>query len=160
MLFRSKIRNLIDECNKRGYRFIFRNYTNDLSIPVIRAWLIKEHDYNHFASSGFGASISSEIALERAVTEAVQSLQVVKFSEVKNYETMSFSDYLYSVDSIYSLNYFINKDIYGLGKTIDLDSINHPVQNSVKGNIQYIILCRSEERRVGKECRSRWSPYH
>ena len=23
-----------------------------------------------------------------------------------------------------------------------------------------IILFRSEERRVGKECRSRWSPYH
>ena len=25
---------------------------------------------------------------------------------------------------------------------------------------QVKILCRSEERRVGKECRSRWSPYH
>ena len=24
----------------------------------------------------------------------------------------------------------------------------------------YIELKRSEERRVGKECRSRWSPYH
>ena len=25
----------------------------------------------------------------------------------------------------------------------------------------YVTLgCRSEERRVGKECRSRWSPYH
>ena len=23
-----------------------------------------------------------------------------------------------------------------------------------------LILLRSEERRVGKECRSRWSPYH
>ena len=23
-----------------------------------------------------------------------------------------------------------------------------------------IMACRSEERRVGKECRSRWSPYH
>ena len=23
-----------------------------------------------------------------------------------------------------------------------------------------IVLARSEERRVGKECRSRWSPYH
>ena len=23
-----------------------------------------------------------------------------------------------------------------------------------------LLLCRSEERRVGKECRSRWSPYH
>ena len=29
-------------------------------------------------------------------------------------------------------------------------------------NIGDIIVCaeRSEERRVGKECRSRWSPYH
>src|SRR3989442_13121956 len=25
---------------------------------------------------------------------------------------------------------------------------------------RYILLNRSEERRVGKECRSRWSPYH
>ena len=24
----------------------------------------------------------------------------------------------------------------------------------------HVILSRSEERRVGKECRSRWSPYH
>ena len=26
--------------------------------------------------------------------------------------------------------------------------------------IRAALLCRSEERRVGKECRSRWSPYH
>ena len=26
--------------------------------------------------------------------------------------------------------------------------------------IEYQIVLRSEERRVGKECRSRWSPYH
>src|SRR5256885_16007435 len=24
----------------------------------------------------------------------------------------------------------------------------------------YLVIPRSEERRVGKECRSRWSPYH
>ena len=29
-----------------------------------------------------------------------------------------------------------------------------------KRNKYSIILTRSEERRVGKECRSRWSPYH
>ena len=23
-----------------------------------------------------------------------------------------------------------------------------------------VVHCRSEERRIGKECRSRWSPYH
>ena len=28
-----------------------------------------------------------------------------------------------------------------------------------EGTIEYL-LTRSEERRVGKECRSRWSPYH
>ena len=27
-------------------------------------------------------------------------------------------------------------------------------------NKRLIVLLRSEERRVGKECRSRWSPYH
>ena len=26
--------------------------------------------------------------------------------------------------------------------------------------IDYLVFSRSEERRVGKECRSRWSPYH
>ena len=30
----------------------------------------------------------------------------------------------------------------------------------VTGHLQEGILLRSEERRVGKECRSRWSPYH
>src|SRR3712207_4905205 len=30
---------------------------------------------------------------------------------------------------------------------------------AIKGS-RYNILRRSEERRVGKECRSRWSPYH
>ena len=29
-----------------------------------------------------------------------------------------------------------------------------------KAGLQALALCRSEERRVGKECRSRWSPYH
>ena len=28
------------------------------------------------------------------------------------------------------------------------------------GNIEKPFVIRSEERRVGKECRSRWSPYH
>ena len=27
-------------------------------------------------------------------------------------------------------------------------------------HLDEVVLLRSEERRVGKECRSRWSPYH
>ena len=30
----------------------------------------------------------------------------------------------------------------------------------VEGAVVLLALTRSEERRVGKECRSRWSPYH
>ena len=38
--------------------------------------------------------------------------------------------------------------------------INSDIKN-LKFDEQFdIILNRSEERRVGKECRSRWSPYH
>src|SRR5258708_76455 len=29
-----------------------------------------------------------------------------------------------------------------------------------RARITYALIGRSEERRVGKECRSRWSPYH
>ena len=31
---------------------------------------------------------------------------------------------------------------------------------TVNGEIMFFAKDRSEERRVGKECRSRWSPYH
>ena len=29
-----------------------------------------------------------------------------------------------------------------------------------RARVSFIRVLRSEERRVGKECRSRWSPYH
>jgi len=34
------------------------------------------------------------------------------------------------------------------------------VEKAKNEGLSVIILSRSEERRVGKECRSRWSPYH
>nr|WP_256624972.1 hypothetical protein [Enterococcus faecium] len=35
-----------------------------------------------------------------------------------------------------------------------------PVANWVENITEWFTTTRSEERRVGKECRSRWSPYH
>ena len=40
--------------------------------------------------------------------------------------------------------------IIGIGSVIAITAIGDTVRK----------LTRSEERRVGKECRSRWSPYH
>ena len=34
------------------------------------------------------------------------------------------------------------------------------VPNDTTNEARALLLLRSEERRVGKECRSRWSPYH
>ena len=39
-----------------------------------------------------------------------------------------------------------------------LEGLDHPELEVVTGDVRD--LTRSEERRVGKECRSRWSPYH
>src|SRR3712207_2533437 len=58
----------------------------------------------------------------------------------------------------------------GSGKSSILDAITLALYGTIsRGNGEYInTACnevfvsyeRSEERRVGKECRSRWSPYH
>ena len=44
----------------------------------------------------------------------------------------------------------------------DIHGDNHPLKKEANGQStwRYRIPLRSEERRVGKECRSRWSPYH
>ena len=40
---------------------------------------------------------------------------------------------------------------------IELNIYESIFKSAVTGSL---VLTRSEERRVGKECRSRWSPYH
>src|SRR5258705_3863213 len=42
----------------------------------------------------------------------------------------------------------------------DFDQYIEQVSKARRDHPQLTIKIRSEERRVGKECRSRWSPYH
>ena len=53
------------------------------------------------------------------------------------------------------------------GETVDVKTlVSHIMETGLRKDAsgklipRMIINTRSEERRVGKECRSRWSPYH
>ena len=55
------------------------------------------------------------------------------------------------------------KDIRELSTKYEFDKLTDDEKQIVYGTLKSIIMSlpvRSEERRVGKECRSRWSPYH
>ena len=43
---------------------------------------------------------------------------------------------------------------------VDLNGVGEVVELGAEGGGEFGCVERSEERRVGKECRSRWSPYH
>ena len=68
-----------------------------------------------------------------------------------------------SAQTINVFQIYWNKNIY----KPDVIEISELLQTFINENTVFYygmgfegMLCRSEERRVGKECRSRWSPYH
>ena len=53
-----------------------------------------------------------------------------------------------------------SRDSSGKTEIKDAKELLTTVWNSYEEDEKFAIAGRSEERRVGKECRSRWSPYH
>ena len=62
--------------------------------------------------------------------------------------------------------YVLQMDLYGSGDSageseeITLDGLRDDILSGIAQLKRIGMEKRSEERRVGKECRSRWSPYH
>ena len=54
----------------------------------------------------------------------------------------------------------IPNDFYKLFRTKNREAYMQFVTAIYEENNEVYASLRSEERRVGKECRSRWSPYH
>ena len=46
------------------------------------------------------------------------------------------------------------------GSRVDNEILTRAKQSTARTRDKPVARIRSEERRVGKECRSRWSPYH
>src|SRR2546430_7434355 len=80
----------------------------------------------------------------------VDRLQELTSSKMRIYpiflEATGYYDWLYGLERLFRQGARPQVVVLGVG-------VNSFLQNSVRQD-------RSEERRVGKECRSRWSPYH
>ena len=58
------------------------------------------------------------------------------------------------------INGRFENDFNGEWRDVLNPSTEEPIAREPKGGKADVDTTRSEERRVGKECRSRWSPYH
>ena len=68
----------------------------------------------------------------------------------------------YPEGDIHSL-YEKDEEVYDIFFTVKKENDNFVIKYETKdqkGVASAEVIRRSEERRVGKECRSRWSPYH
>jgi len=54
------------------------------------------------------------------------------------------------------------KKLFAAGRKFKIVNVSHDIRKIflITGLDKLLPISRSEERRVGKECRSRWSPYH
>ena len=132
----------------------------------------------------FGTFISSstEIVNDILISDEIVSLTQGNIKEYNIVNSSRLEKRLYSVtvESIVSLNKLssyceskgmsINLDLSALSMDLKMQEFNRLNEKKVLKNLCNQILLenpqlfnfkiRSEERRVGKECRSRWSPYH
>ena len=74
-------------------------------------------------------------------------------------EVVSMKTVKISLNSIDKVKAFVN-DVTKFNTDFDLVSGRYVIDAKSIMGIFSLDLSRSEERRVGKECRSRWSPYH
>ena len=69
----------------------------------------------------------------------------------ENYRQVAFKD-------MSNEEVFITRSTINTRETIEIDGVTYPLIKLKISSSSHLL--RSEERRVGKECRSRWSPYH
>ena len=137
----SALLNAVSEIEKMGLKVVSRNYTNDMGIAVVRTWIINPNNYSDYASCGFGASISPELALERSFTEAIQSATHVQNEEITEYSRKNTDDLLFGRYSIYSMYYLRQKDMDTSHETnaISISELPEYTPSSVRDALNYTI---------------------
>lgn len=124
-----------------GLKVISRNYTNDIGITAIRTWILNPNNYSDYASCGFGASISPELALERSITEAIQAATHLPGEEITEYSRKNAQDLLFGRYSIYSMHYLQQKDMNTFSDSMCMNLSDLPSYDpsSVQDALDYTI---------------------
>ena len=80
------------------------------------------------------------------------------------FRSLSFMSCLHILETALSVALFANIFSHSEGCLFILFMVSFAVQkllSFIRSHVFiFVFIFRSEERRVGKECRSRWSPYH
>ena len=141
-------------------------YSGGLDTSIILKWLQENYDAEIIA---YTADVGQEMDRKKIIKNA-KKLGVKKII-IQDLKNIFVKDYVYPMirghalhEGVYLLGTsiarpLIAKDQIRVAKKFNAYAVSHG--STGKGNDQVRFeLGRSEERRVGKECRSRWSPYH
>src|SRR5260370_41140524 len=111
--------------------------------------------------SAMAKRLAEEMPPDRKIMLAVQLYDLIAKAGMQQEQVISYYSFMsqlgmaaQAIDIVYQLNAAESADpsIYQKGTS--------PLESIVFGSGSTADVQRSEERRVGKECRSRWSPYH
>ena len=172
--------------DRKNVEDTFKKYTDNYDTSDEKIKLKVDHTYRVAALS---ERIAISLGLDKADTDLAWLIGMLhdigRFEQLKNYGTFSDADSIdhahYGIKLLFDEGLiwkFVDKtkskaDIeddksedklkkefseLGILKTAIFNHSAYRIEDGLPEKVQ--MFCRSEERRVGKECRSRWSPYH
>ena len=145
------------------------DYENDLKTLASRKILNLSHQSNTDLKLAYGpANLPALSEYDQNYTTLLRNLVAYADCLIKNgfkAEAVPVLEFGISIDSDIRANYTLLAELYKeqgnaskiqelIDKAASLDSM---MRSAI---LEQLHTFRSEERRVGKECRSRWSPYH
>ena len=132
-------------------RFTIKFLTITFILIVINSYLFSQVHYG--IKSGVNSNTFGELGQFDEFTYAPDYIFYYEPTHV------NFNFGINLIDSI-SERIILSSELMYITKGSDLQVSVYSMNQKFDGYIRLNYLERSEERRVGKECRSRWSPYH
>lgn len=134
------IRDVSAQLQRAGFTLLFRDYSTDLGVYVFRAWLVQANNPVLYATSGFGASLRPEIALNRAISEAKQAWPSDPQTAPRHYASKNNTDLFgYNTPTVF-MNYHSNHtEILAEGAETDYASLPDRSSGNISQDIRQIL---------------------